>query len=178
MLSAQTTFRAVTRPALSRNITALQSALESSFPSLSLQASVEGDSPSLINRSANFSRYISNVSPLPRRCFSTVNAELEEEHPPGWELIHSPPTKGRYPRGSLVGKVVSDKMDKTVNVAVERYRIVPKYRKRMRYTRKFMAHDEEEECNLGDVVLITPCQRKSKLKHFVVKEIIRKKPQL
>lgn len=103
----------------------------------------------------------------------------EEERPPGWELImHSPPIKGKYPRGSLVGKVVSDKMQKTVNVAVDRWRIVPKYRKRMKYTRKFMAHDEEEECNMGDTVVISPSRRLSKMKHFIVKEILRKMPQL
>jgi small subunit ribosomal protein S17 len=95
---------------------------------------------------------------------------------PGWELVHSPPRK--FPRGALVGTVVSDKMEKTVNVAVDRYRIVPKYRKRMRYTRKFMAHDEEELCSMGDLVMITPCQRISRRKHFIIREIIRSKGQL
>ena len=44
---------------------------------------------------------------------------------PGWNLVHNPPRHN--PRGALVGKVVSDKMQKTVNVAVDRYKIVPKY---------------------------------------------------
>jgi small subunit ribosomal protein S17 len=95
---------------------------------------------------------------------------------PGWNLIHSPPRK--FPRGALVGTVVSDKMTKTVNVAVDRYRIVPKIRKRVRYTRKFMAHDELEVANTGDLVMITPCHRLSKHKHFMVREIIRPKGQL
>lgn len=95
---------------------------------------------------------------------------------PGWDLIHSPPRK--FPRGALVGTVVSDKMQKTVNVAVDRYRIVPKIRKRVRYTRKFMAHDELEVANTGDLVMITPCHRLSKHKHFMVREIIRPKGQL
>ena len=95
---------------------------------------------------------------------------------PGWDLIHSPPRK--FPRGALVGTVVSDKMQKTVNVAVDRYRIVPKIRKRVRYTRKFMAHDELEVANMGDLVMITPCHRLSKHKHFMVREIIRPKGQL
>jgi len=86
---------------------------------------------------------------------------------------HDPPR--RYPKGALVGTVVSDKMQKTVNVSVDRYRLVPKYRKRVRYTRKFMAHDEGEACALGDVVMIVPCQRISKNKHFMVGEIIRPK---
>lgn len=95
---------------------------------------------------------------------------------PGWHLIHSPPRK--FPRGALVGTVVSDKMQKTVNVAVDRYRIVPKIRKRLRYTRKFMAHDEQEVARMGDVVMITPCHRISKHKHFLLREVIRSKGQL
>jgi len=43
-------------------------------------------------------------------------------------------------------------MQKTVNVAVDRYKMNTKYHKRIRYTRKFMAHDEEEVCNMGDLV--------------------------
>ncbi|KAL7472935.1 hypothetical protein ACHAXS_013315 [Conticribra weissflogii] len=95
---------------------------------------------------------------------------------PGWNLVHNPPRHN--PRGALVGKVVSDKMRKTVNVAVDRYRIVPKYRKRRRFTKKFMAHDEHEVCNVGDLVMIVPCQKISRHKHFMVREIIRPKGQL
>ena len=92
---------------------------------------------------------------------------------PGWDLIHSPPRK--LPRGALVGKVVSDKMQKTVSVAVDRYKMIPKLRIRRKYTRKFMAHDEEELCRMGDLVMIVPCQRLSRHKHFMVREIIRAK---
>lgn len=95
---------------------------------------------------------------------------------PGWDLIHSPPRK--FPRGALIGTVVSDKMQKTVNVAVDRYRIVPKIRKRVKYTRKFFAHDEAEVASVGDVVMITPCHRISKHKHFMLREIIRPHGQL
>ena len=95
---------------------------------------------------------------------------------PGWDLIHSPP--GKMPRGALVGTVVSTKMQKTVNVAVDRYRIVPKVRKRVKYTRKFMAHDETEVANLGDVVMIVPSQQISKHKHFMLSKIVRAKGQL
>ncbi|GKY94219.1 hypothetical protein MPSEU_000387700 [Mayamaea pseudoterrestris] len=95
---------------------------------------------------------------------------------PGWELVHNPPRT--LPRGALVGTVVSDKMQKTVNVAVDRYRIVPKIRKRVKYTRKFMAHDEAEVASPGDVVMITPCHRISKHKHFMLREIVRPKGQL
>jgi len=92
---------------------------------------------------------------------------------PGWDLIHSPPRK--LPRGALVGRVVSDKMQKTVSVEVDRYRMIPKLRIRRRYTRKFMAHDEEELCQMGDLVMIVPCQRLSRRKHFMVREILRAK---
>ena len=105
------------------------------------------------------------------------NEELQDTSTiPGWDLIHSPPRK--FPRGALLGTVVSDKMDKTVNVAVVRFRVVPKIRKRIRYTRKFMAHDEKEVANMGDTVLITPSHRISKNKHFVLREIIRPKGQI
>lgn len=92
---------------------------------------------------------------------------------PGWDLIHSPPRK--FPRGALIGIVVSDKMDKTVNVAVDRYKIVPRIHKRLRYTKKFMAHDENEVATMGDLVMITPCHRISKNKHFMLREIMRPK---
>ena len=95
---------------------------------------------------------------------------------PGWEFVHNPPRQ--VPRGALVGTVVSDKMTKTVNVAVDRYQMIPKYRKRRLYTRKFMAHDELEVANIGDLVMIVPCHRVSKHKHFMLREIIREKGQL
>ena len=101
-----------------------------------------------------------------------------DEKPEGFELIaHSPP-RGKLPRGALVGCVVSTKMQKTVNVAVDRFKIATKYRKRLKYTRKFMAHDEIEECNEGDIVMITPCRKMSKNKHFEVAQIMRKKGTL
>jgi small subunit ribosomal protein S17 len=95
---------------------------------------------------------------------------------PGWEWIHSPPRK--FPRGALIGTVVSDRMQKTVNVAVDRFRIIPKLRLRRRYTRKFMAHDEQEVAKIGDLVMITPCHRISKHKHFLLREILRPKDKL
>jgi small subunit ribosomal protein S17 len=122
--------------------------------------------------------YPTDDVPFPEISISEMtNEQLQDTSSiPGWDLIHSPPRK--FPRGALLGTVVSDKMDKTVNVAVVRYRIVPKVRKRIRYTRKFMAHDEKEVANMGDVVMITPCHRLSKNKHFMLREIIRPKGQL
>ena len=117
----------------------------------------------------------SDIPPPPQEDFSKMtNEELADTSTiPGWDLIHSPP--GKLPRGALVGTVVSTKMQKTVNVAVDRYRLAPKVRKKVKYTRKFMAHDEEEVANLGDVVMITPCHKISKMKHFMLRKIVRAK---
>ena len=109
---------------------------------------------------------------------SMTNEELNDPTTiPGFlSLIHSPPLdRASTPRNALVGTVVSDKMQKTVNVEVDRYKIIPKYRKRMKYSKKFMAHDEHEVCKEGDLVMITPCQRISRKKHFRVHEIIKRK---
>ena len=97
------------------------------------------------------------------------------------ELIHSPPIRDKnasLPNGTLIGTVVSTKMNKTINVAVDRFRTHTKYKKRMKYTRKFMAHDESEVASMGDTVLIVPSQRISKLKHFMLREILKPKGQL
>jgi small subunit ribosomal protein S17 len=114
---------------------------------------------------------------MPAVLSQMTNDELNDTSSiPGWELIHSPP--GKLPKGALVGMVVSTKMQKTVNVAVDRYKIAPIYQKRLRYTRKFMAHDETEVANMGDLVMIVPCHRLSRHKHFLLREIIRPKGQL
>ena len=99
---------------------------------------------------------------------------LKEKYPPGYELLHTPPSKGLIPKGAKVGKVVSTKMIKTVNVAIERYKlIIPKYRKYLLRTKKIMAHDEEEVCNEGDIVMIVPCEKLSLRKSYRVHEIVR-----
>ncbi|WP_457640671.1 30S ribosomal protein S17 [Persephonella sp.] len=78
-------------------------------------------------------------------------------------------------RKELVGKVVSDKMDKTVVVAVERYVPHPLYGKRVKKTTKFYAHDEENKCKIGDIVRIRESRPLSKLKRWVVIEILSQK---
>ena len=71
-----------------------------------------------------------------------------------------------------VGKVVSDKMDKTVVVAVERQIPHPIYKKRFKKTSKFKAHDENNECREGDTVKIEETRPLSKEKNWRVVEII------
>ena len=80
-------------------------------------------------------------------------------------------------RGSqktLTGIVVSDKMDKSVVVSVERLVKHSVYQKYIRRKAKFMAHDEGNECRIGDRVLLTETRPLSKLKRFKVKKILKK----
>jgi small subunit ribosomal protein S17 len=71
-----------------------------------------------------------------------------------------------------VGRVVSDKMDKTVVVAVDYLRPHPLYRKIIRKTNKFHAHDASNQCHVGDVVRIGETRPLSKTKRWEVIEII------
>jgi len=77
-------------------------------------------------------------------------------------------------RKTRVGVVVSDKMDKTVVVAVERKVKHPFYKKYIKLTSKFKAHDEKESCDIGDKVKIMETRPLSKTKRWRVVEIIEK----
>lgn len=78
------------------------------------------------------------------------------------------------PKKILQGKVVSNKMDKTVVVAVENRRPHPKYKKVMVKTRKFKAHDETNQCNIGDLVEIIEHRPISKTKRWMLNQILMK----
>ncbi len=71
-------------------------------------------------------------------------------------------------RKEYIGKVVSDKMNKTVAVLVESLYRHPKYGKVVKRRTKFMAHDEEKKCHVGDKVKITETRPLSKTKHWTV----------
>lgn len=73
-----------------------------------------------------------------------------------------------------VGRVVSDKMDKTVVVAVDYLKPHPLYRKIIRKTNKFHAHDEENACHIGDIVRIEESRPLSRTKRWQVIEIIQR----
>jgi small subunit ribosomal protein S17 len=75
-------------------------------------------------------------------------------------------------RRTLVGRVTSDKMDKSVVVAVDRSYRHPLYGKVVRRQRKFVAHDEGNECHEGDVVSIAESRPLSHTKRWVVQQII------
>ena len=72
----------------------------------------------------------------------------------------------------LKGKVVSDKMDKTIVVAVENKRLHPSYKKLVLKTRKFKAHDESNQCKIGDIVEIIEHTPISKTKKWLLKEVL------
>ena len=75
---------------------------------------------------------------------------------------------------SVVGKVVSAGMDKTISVLVERQVEHPLYRKFVRKSSKIFAHDEENSCSDGDIVSIEECRPLSKKKSWRLQKIIEK----
>ncbi|GIW12456.1 MAG: 30S ribosomal protein S17 [Dehalococcoidia bacterium] len=77
-------------------------------------------------------------------------------------------------RRVLQGTVVSDKMDKTVVVAVERLKRHPLYRRTIRRTTKYKAHDERNECRVGDIVRIVESRPLSREKRWRVIQIVRR----
>ena len=79
----------------------------------------------------------------------------------------------RGQRKERVGVVVSNKMDKTVTVAVERIVRHALYNKTIRRTKKYHAHDEKNQCNLGDTVRIAETRPLSKLKRWRLIEIVK-----
>ena len=77
------------------------------------------------------------------------------------------------PKRKLTGVVISDKMQKTVVVKVERIKKFPKYKKQYRIQKKFKAHDEKGEYKTGDKVIIEECRPISREKRWkVIKKII------
>ena len=74
-------------------------------------------------------------------------------------------------RKQLIGKVLSDKMDKTVVVMITRKISHPVYRKLVKKTKKYYAHDPQNSCGLGDTVVIEESKPLSRLKRWRVKSI-------
>lgn len=75
---------------------------------------------------------------------------------------------------TVQGRVVSNKMDKTITVAVERKVKHPIYGKFIKRTTKLHAHDETNQCNQGDVVTIRECRPLSKSKNWMLVDIVTK----
>jgi small subunit ribosomal protein S17 len=77
-------------------------------------------------------------------------------------------------RKEIVGVVTSNKMDKTITVSVERKLRHPIYGKFVKKSKKFTAHDENNECSEGDLVLITESRPLSKMKRWRLVNIVEK----
>ena len=88
------------------------------------------------------------------------------------EAVQAPTTGAR--RNEKVGQVVSTKMQKTIVVAVEMRKAHAKYKRTVRSTKKFYAHDEQSSARLGDVVRIRETRPLSKLKRWSLEEIVRR----
>ena len=78
----------------------------------------------------------------------------------------------------FIGTVVSDKNDKTITVLVETYKKHPKYGKRVKYSKKYSAHDETNKAKMGDKVKIMETRPLSKTKKFRLVEIVERAVQL
>jgi small subunit ribosomal protein S17 len=81
-------------------------------------------------------------------------------------------TEQKEPSRTIVGKVVSNKMDKTIVVQVDRKIKHPLYGKYIRRSSKMYAHDDKNTCKVGDVVKIGNSRPISKTKHWVLVEIV------
>ncbi|MDP3764818.1 MAG: 30S ribosomal protein S17 [bacterium] len=77
------------------------------------------------------------------------------------------------PKRILTGKIVSNKMQKTVVVAVTSIKAHPKYKKRFKSTKKYQAHYEGEALNIGDTVMIEESKPISKNKNWILKDVVR-----
>jgi len=80
----------------------------------------------------------------------------------------------RNNRKARTGIVVSDKGDKTITVSVQRQVVHPKYKKMIRLSKKYRAHDEENSANIGDTVRIMETRPLSKTKRWRLAEIVEK----
>ncbi len=90
------------------------------------------------------------------------------------EVVKETEVKGKR---TVIGRVVSDKSDKTVSVKVERLIKHPVYGKYIRRTTKVLAHDESNECKSGDRVTISECRPVSKNKAWQVVNVIERGPE-
>jgi len=81
------------------------------------------------------------------------------------------------PRRKVIGKVISDKMNKTIVVISETLRMHPLYKKYLKHRTKYYVHDEKEEAKIGDEVLIEETRPISKLKRWRLVKILKRAEQ-
>ncbi len=101
---------------------------------------------------------------------TSAESTVQEQNaaPSGAPPTGAPPTGQRL----LTGKVVSNKMDKTIAVSVERLVKHPTYGKYIRRTTKLLAHDANNECQEGDIVSIKPCRPMSRRKSWMLVRVV------
>jgi small subunit ribosomal protein S17 len=80
------------------------------------------------------------------------------------------------PPHTVTGRVVSNKMKKTIVVSIDRQFIHPKYGKRLKRSTRLHAHDEKGECAIDDLVTIQECRRLSATKHWMLVKVVVKAP--
>ncbi len=83
-------------------------------------------------------------------------------------------TENNTKKRMLVGKVTSNKPNKTIIVAIERQVIHPLYKKYFKRTKKVMAHDEDNTCQIGDLVKIKECRPLSARKRWMLVDVLEK----
>ena len=106
------------------------------------------------------------------------NLSIEAEYQKEIDNILKSYTFRSERKQALVGKVVSTKCLKSINVLVSHMKYVPKYDKLVRRHRKIMAHDENSTGEMGDLVRIVPSRPMSAKKRHILRDIIRKAPKL
>lgn len=107
-----------------------------------------------------------------------MSENLTVEEPKIEESAATSSSEKKLSRVQKVGKVVSTKMDKTIVVEVSFLKKHRLYKKSMRRTTRFKAHDEENTCTMNDIVRIEECRPISKEKHFKLVEIVKRGVQL
>ena len=89
--------------------------------------------------------------------------------------VAAKPAKKPVIHNSKIGQVVSDKNSKTIVVEVQELKRHRLYRKTLRRSVRFQAHDEHNEAKLGDLVKIIECRRLSKAKHYRLAEVVQRR---
>ncbi|HEY2458056.1 MAG TPA: 30S ribosomal protein S17 [Candidatus Acidoferrum sp.] len=91
---------------------------------------------------------------------------------PETQAVATAPSRERGDKTELIGKVTSAKMEKTIVVEVQRLVQHPKYRRVVRISKKFYAHDEKREAKQGDTVCISSSRPLSRLKRWRLKSVL------
>jgi small subunit ribosomal protein S17 len=104
----------------------------------------------------------------------STSASLEAEYQPEIDFILKKYATNNATKQRLTGMVVSDKCSKSISVQIKHFRYIAKYNKDLPVRKKIMAHDENEEASLGDIVTIVPCRPMSRKKRHKLLAIVKK----